>query len=105
MLKRLVPGGRTHRLSVVAASMLQIAYEMALEKEKTNAKAKRVAEIFANACECEEESEMAPLINLTEKLFKDAGVSFGRANRKGVGYSIAEEAVQQFLHWDDMPWE
>lgn len=41
MLKRLVPGGRTHRLSIVAAGMLQVAYEIAGEKEKSNVKAKK----------------------------------------------------------------
>jgi hypothetical protein len=40
MLKLLVPSGRTHRLSVVVASMLQMAYEIAQEKEESNAKAR-----------------------------------------------------------------
>lgn len=44
-------------------------------------------------------------IKITEQLFKDAGVGFKRVNRKGQGYSIAEEAVYQFLNWDAMPWE
>ena len=32
MLKTLVPGGRTHRLSVVVAAMLQNAVQVAYEK-------------------------------------------------------------------------
>lgn len=104
MLKRLVPEGRTHRLSVVVAGMLQVAYGTALEKEK-NAKAKKLVLLFDQACEGEDDSGMLPLIRETEKLFEDAGARFGRANRKGDAYSIAEEAVQQFLHWDEMPWE
>lgn len=32
MLKRLVPNGRTHRLSVVVGGMLQFTYEVASEK-------------------------------------------------------------------------
>ncbi len=105
MLKRLVPGGRTHRLSVVAAGMLQIAYEIAGEKEQANTKARKLAETFENAFEGDEEEGMGPLTKLAEELFRDAGVSFKRANRRGQGYSIAEDAVQQFLHWEDMPWE
>lgn len=105
ILKRLVPGGRTHRLSVVVGGMLQMAFEIAREKEKKSAKARKLVEVFERACEYEDASELAPLIALAEKLFSDAGVRFRRANRRGEGYSIAEEAVQQFLHWDQMPWE
>jgi hypothetical protein len=104
-LKRLVPGGRTHRLSVVVGGMLQVAYEIAREKEKKNAPAKKLVLIFEQASECEDDAGLLPLIRETEKLFEDAGARFGRANRKGDAYSIAEEAVQQFLHWDEMPWE
>jgi hypothetical protein len=105
MLKRLVPSGRTHRLSVVAASMLQLAYELAKEREESNAKARQLSSIFECAREHDEENGMEPLLKITEQLFKDAGVGFKRVNRKGQRYSIAEEAVYQFLNWDAMPWE
>ena len=105
MLKRLVPGGRTHRLSVVVASMLQIVYEIAQEKEESNTKARELSDIFESAYEDNEESGIESLLKITEQLFKDAGVQFKRVNSKGRGYSIAEEAVYQFLNWDAMPWE
>lgn len=104
MLKRLVPGGRTHRLSIVAAGMLQVAYEIAGEKAKSNAKAKKLSELIENAFEGEEDG-IERLTSLAEELFRDAGVSSKRANQRGQGYSIAEDAAQQFLHWEDMPWE
>jgi ribosomal protein L22 len=105
MLKRLVPYGRTHRLSVVVASMLQVTYEIAQEKEELNAKARKLSSIFESANEQDEENGLEPLLKITEQVFKDAGVGFKRVNRKGRGYSIAEEAVYQFLNWDAMPWE
>lgn len=105
MLKRLVPYGRTHRLSVVVAAILQITQKISHDKESSNTKARRLSEIFENAYEQDEENGIAPLLELTEQLFKDAGVHFKRVNRKGKGYSIAEEAVHQFLNWDSMPWE
>jgi len=105
MLKRLVPYGRTHRLSIVVASMLQVAYEIAQEKEESNAKARQLSSIFESAFEHDEENGMNPLLKITEQVFKDAGVGFKRVNRKGQGYSVAEEAVYQFLNWDSMPWE
>ncbi|MGB9701021.1 MAG: hypothetical protein ACPL5I_16735 [Thermodesulfobacteriota bacterium] len=105
MLKRLVPHGRTHRLSVVVAAMLQVTHQIALEKEGSNYKAKKLYEIFESAYEHEEEYGLRPLLELTEGLFKDAKVHFKRVNRKGQSYSIAEEAVYQFLNWESMPWE
>lgn len=105
MLKRLVPYGRTHRLSVVVASMLQVAYELAQEKEESNVKARQLSSIFESACEHDEENGTEPLLKITEQVFKNAGVGFKRVNRRGSGYSIAEEAVHQFLNWDAMPWE
>ena len=105
MLKRLVPGGRTHRLSVVAAGMLQVAYEIAGEKEKSNVKARKFAGIIEDALEGDEEDGLGKLTELIEQLFRDAGVGSKRTSRRGQGYSIAEEAAQQFLHWEDMPWE
>jgi hypothetical protein len=105
MLKRLVPYGRTHRLSVVVASMLQVAYEIAQEREESNTKARQLSSIFESAFEHDEENGIEPLLKITEQIFKDAGVGFKRVNRKGSGYSIAEEAVFQFLNWDAMPWE
>ena len=105
MLRQIVPSGRTHRLSVVVASMLQVAHELAQEKEESNSKARQLLSIFECACEHDEENGTEPLLKITEQLFKDAGVGFRRVNRKGQGYSIAEEAVYQFLNWDAMPWE
>ncbi len=105
MLKRLVPGGRTHRLSIVAAGMLQVAYEIAGEKKKSNVKARKLAEIIQVALEGDEENGFGKLTGLIEQLFRDAGVGSKRSNRRGQVYSIAEDAAQQFLHWEDMPWE
>lgn len=105
MLKRLVPYGRTHRLSVVVASMLQVSYEIAQEKEESDAKARKLSSIFESANEHDEENGIQPLLKIAEQLFRDAGVGFKRVNRKGMGYSIAEGAVYQFLNWDAMPWE
>jgi hypothetical protein len=105
MLKRLAPYGRTHRLSVVVAGMLQVAHNIAQEKERSNAKAKELSAIFESAYEHDEESGIELLRTVTELLFKDAGVRFKRVNSKGKSYSIAEEAVYQFLNWEAMPWE
>ena len=105
MLRRLVPGGRTHRLSVVVAGMLQYALEVSQEKEESSAKAKKLADLFESVFEYSDEEDMEPAIEITEQLFIDAGVTADRANRRGESYSIAEEAVHEFLRWESMPWE
>jgi len=105
MLKRLVPHGRTHRLSVVVASMLQVAHSIALEKKRPDVKAKKLLAIFESAYEQDEEKGAEQLLKVTEELFRDAGVRSKRVNSKGKGYSIAEEAAHEFLNWEAMPWE
>jgi hypothetical protein len=37
--------------------------------------------------------------------FKDAKVNYKRVSSQGEGYSVAESAVIEFIHWFDMPWE
>lgn len=105
MLKRLVPYGRTHRLSVVIAGMLQYAQDVAYEKAKTSSKAQKLSVIFEEAGESYMDDDIEVLLGLIETLLKDAGVDYRRTNSRGQGYSVAEEAAHEFLHWEDMPWE
>lgn len=105
MLKKLVPHGRTHRISVVVASMLQYAQQIANEKQKSNSKARKLFELFEAAYDNYIEEDIIDILSITESLLKDAKVKFKRVNSRGNCYSIAEEAVHQYLHWQDMPWE
>jgi hypothetical protein len=105
MLKRLVPNGRTHRLSVVVGGMLQFTYEVASEKAESNSKARKLYDHFQAAYECSDEEYVDEIIDIVENLFKDAGVEYNRQSRRGESYSIAEEAVNEFLRWENMPWE
>jgi hypothetical protein len=105
MLKSLVPHGRTHRLSVMVAGMLQYAQEVAHKKAESNSKAKKLAESFESAFESSDEEYLDKIIEIAEKLFEDAGVRYKKKNRKGESYSIAEDAAYEFLNWENMPWE
>jgi hypothetical protein len=105
MLKSLVPHGRTHRLSVLVAGMLQYAQEVAYKKAESNSKARKLAESFESAFESSDEEYLDKIIEIVENLFEDAGVRYKRKNRKGESYSIAEEAAYEFLNWENMPWE
>jgi hypothetical protein len=105
MLKRLVPNGRTHRLSVVIGGMLQFAYEVASEKAELNSKARKLYDYFQAAYECSDEEYVDEVIDITENLLRDAEVRYKRHSSRGESYSIAEEAVHEFLRWENMPWE
>ena len=105
MLSRLVPHGRTHRLSVLIASILQCAQEIAYDKSNTNENANKLNDIFETAYEDYVEGDTDSMLQLAESLLLDAKVKFRRINSRGSGYSIAENAVHEYLHWEDMPWE
>ena len=104
MLKSLVPHGRTHRLAVVIAGMLQYAYNVASRKEESCSKSRKFLSLYERSVDDPEE-EMNKVIKLAEALFKDAGVRYKRVNSRGHGYSIAESAAHEFMNWENMPWE
>ena len=105
MLKCLVPHGRTHRLSVLVAGMLQYAYDAAYKKAESNPKTRKLVETFEYAFDSSENEYIDTIIELAESLFENAGVRYKRRNRKGKSYSIAEDAAYEFLNWENMPWE
>jgi hypothetical protein len=106
MLRELVPDGRTERLSVVVAGMLQYAVSIALDKPKKEIAVGSVEQSLLAATELADPSEIAEVLDdVTEQLFKDAGVAYQRTSAGGVDYSIIESAYDEFARWFDMPWE
>jgi len=102
MLRRLVPDGRTHRLAPLVAGMLQYATAFALESAIEN----EVVMWLQEATEAYDPDEAGKLLlPLIDQLFTDAGVSYQRTNARGRGYSIADEIISEYIHWEDMPWE
>jgi len=104
MLKQLVPQGRTHRLAVVIAGMLQYASQVASKKSGNNPKEGSVEASLLFAGELDEDESSAALAGIIEQLFQDAKVPHARTSRRGEGYSIIDESVREFIHWHDMPW-
>lgn len=115
MLKRLVPGGRTERLSVLVAAMLQYAAQSSAANRKNNAAwqllqgAPYDPEMDGDDDEFDDyrmsEDDGEAILPLIHALFKESGVKWRRTNAKGQAYSIAEETLNQFQRWDFMPWE
>jgi hypothetical protein len=106
MLHVLVPDGRTHRLAPLVAAMLQYALAVAENKRNDEEDQDSVAASLLDTSDVSDASEVKTLVHLVvTKLFKDAQVGFQRTSSRGVSYSIADDAYEEFLHWDLMPWE
>jgi hypothetical protein len=106
MLRRLVPEGRTHRLSVVAAGMLEYTFQLAQEISNRIEDKHSTAMSIIDAAESENPDEIKGLIyDIVERLFMDAGVEYERISKRGEHYSIADESYDEFARWFDYPWD
>jgi hypothetical protein len=106
MLRRLVPDGRTHRLSVMLAGMLHYAVVMAAGNGDEAEDERSLAASLLEASEASDPSKIKELIHdAVVELFNDAKVRFERTNARGDKYSLAEDSYEEFIHWFDMPWE
>jgi len=106
MLRELVPGGRTHRLSVMLAGMLHYAAAIAAADQDEGENERSLAFSLIEATEASDPSQVEDLIHdAVGQLFQDAKLRFERTSARGVKYSLAEEAYAEFVHWYDMPWE
>ena len=105
MLSELVPEGRTHRLSVVIAGMLQYATAVAEKLAEDEVAEDSVALSLIKASEMDPDGIKRELHDVVKVLFQDAGVAFDRVSKRGESYSIADEAYNELLRWYDYPWE
>ncbi|OFZ49041.1 MAG: hypothetical protein A2381_15665 [Bdellovibrionales bacterium RIFOXYB1_FULL_37_110] len=73
MLRAIGPSARTHRISVVVASMLQYAYEIYLKRMDNNEK-NELGEIMLTAFETGYDEAQEWLSPVVKTLFMDAGL-------------------------------
>lgn len=105
MLRELVPDGRTHRLSVVIAGMLQYATAIAEKLDEDELEEDSVALSLINANEMDPDQLKRELHDVVKKVFRDAYVAFDRVSKRGDPYSIADEAYNEYFSWYDYPWD
>ena len=106
MLRELVPDGRTHRLSVVIAGMLEYAVDKSMQIEHRNEEEHSVAMSLIDATDTSDPESIKELIHdVVDKLFKDADVKYERVSKRGEHYSIADETYNEFSSWYDYPWD
>jgi hypothetical protein len=106
MLRTLVPDGRTHRLSVVIAGMLQYTFKIAEDIKNRNEEGHSVAMSVIDAAESGNPDDIKGLIHdVVVQLFDDAEVAYERISKRGERYSITDEAYNEFASWFDYPWD
>lgn len=106
MLRKLVPEGRTHRLAPLIAGMLQYAMDIAYENYGNTPPEGTVAYDLLMTSEMYDPNEVAELLSeVMNRLFEDAGVTHERLSSQGHEYSVVTNAIYEFIHWYDMPWE
>ncbi len=106
MVKALVPHGRTHRLSIVVAGMLEHAAGVVYRSTRGRPSQGSVAaSLLAASEEADPEEIASELGDVLTRLFRDAKVSPVRVSARGDRYSIIDSALQEFVAWESMPWE
>jgi hypothetical protein len=104
MLKVLVPGGRTHRLAPMVAGMLRYAAEQSIKRSRHHPQAAALADALTALDEGEDPTASLVAVAV-HQLFRDAGVRAMRHSRGGASYSVVDASLQEFMRWDEMPWE
>ena len=105
MLRELIPSGRTHRLAPLIAGMLQYAVSTALRSKDKDIEETEAWSLVVATETGDPEEAQGYLEDILARLFKDARVQPRRTSAKGMGYSIIDETIQEFVRWEYMPWE
>lgn len=105
MLKELVPGGRTHRASVLVASMLAYASSIPEYSGDPDDEDDPSYPLLAASQGMDDEEALRVLKPMLTRLFRDAKVKYERVSSRGQRYSILWEATIKFCRWHNYAWE
>ena len=105
-LKNIGPEARTHRISVVIASLLRFAVnQLPADCEDGSLDQALLALDEEPYLVHEQSDEYEMVFELIDGLCNEAGMMNERQSARGVQYSIAENAILEFVAWYNMPWE
>ena len=106
LLKEIGPDARTHRISVVIASVLRFAVnQLPPECEDGSiAQALLVLDEEPNLAH-EQSDEYEMVFDLVDGLCSEANMMNERESTRGEGYSIAENVILEYAAWYNRPWE
>ena len=106
LLKEIGPDARTHRISVVIASILRFAVNKLPAHCEDGSLAHALIMIDQEPYLAHEQSDEYELVfDFIDCLCKEAGILNQRESARGEDYSIAENAILEYTAWYNMPWE
>jgi len=106
LLKDIGPDARTHRISVVIASILRFAVNQLPADCEDGSLAQALIMIDQEPYLAHEQSdEYGLLFDFIDSLCKAVGMLNQRESARGGDYSIAENAILEYAAWYNMPWE
>lgn len=106
MLKEIGSDARTHRISVVIAAMLRFALSKLSPDCEDGTLGQALVTLDEEPYLAAERSEEYQLVfHLIDELCLEAGMRNLRESARGTLYSIAENAIAEYIAWYNMPWE
>ena len=106
LLKEIGPDARTHRISVVIASILRFAIDQLPPDCEEGSLAQALVMLNDEPLLVHEESDEYDLVfDLIDGICNRAGMTNLRESARGDAYSIAENAILEYASWYNMPWE
>ena len=106
LLKEIGPDARTHRISVVIASILRYAVNRLPTDCEDGSLAQALLMLDEEPYLAHEESdEFKMVFDLIDDLCNETGMMNLRESARGEDYSIAENAILEYATWFNMPWE
>lgn len=106
LLKEIGPDARTHRISVVIASILRFAVNKLPPDcdEGTLSQALIILDEEPYLAD-EQPDEYELVYSVIGSICTEAGMQNERQSSRGDGYSIADNAIMEYTAWYNMPWE
>jgi hypothetical protein len=106
LLRNIGPKARTHRISVVIASILRFAVNQLPPDCEDGSLAQALLTLDEEPYLAHEQSdEYETVFDLIDGLCNEAGMMNERESARGEVYSIAENTIQEYAAWYNMPWE
>ena len=106
LLKEIGPDARTHRISVVIASILRFAVNQLPPECEDGSIAQALLGLDEEPYLAHEQSDEHEMVfDLVDGLCSEANMMNERESTRGEVYSIAENVILEYAAWYNRPWE
>lgn len=106
LLKDIGPDARTHRITVVIASILRFAVNQLPPDCEDGTLSQALITLDEERYLAYEQSDEYGLVyDLIDSLCTEVGMQNERESSRGESYSIADIAILEYAAWYNMPWE